>query len=117
MPSDNYELIITEKPAAAQKIAFALSSGKPLKQGDKGVSYFEITHGNKDIIVASAVGHLYTVAEKGKKGFNYPSFSVEWVPSSDVSKASSFTKKYLTLLKKLSKKAKEFTVATDYDIE
>ncbi len=117
MPSDNYELIITEKPAAAQKIASALASGKSLKQADNKVPYYEITHGNKDIIVASAVGHLFTLAEKDKKGFNYPVFSVEWVPSSDVNKASAFTKKYLSLLKKLSKKAKEFTVATDYDIE
>ncbi len=117
MASKDYEFIITEKPAAAQKIASALASGKPIKQTVNGVAYYEITHGNRDIVVGSAVGHLFTVAEKKKKNFEYPSFSVEWVPSSDVNKAASFSKKYLTVLKKLSKDANEFTIATDYDIE
>ena len=62
-----YELIITEKPNAALKIANALASGKPIKKSVKGVSYYEITHGNKDIVVGCAVGHLYTVAETEKK--------------------------------------------------
>jgi DNA topoisomerase-1 len=39
------------------------------------------------------------------------------VPSHTRSKASAFTKKYLETLKKLSRKAKEFIIATDYDIE
>ena len=67
MASKDYEFIITEKPAAAQKIASALASGKPIKQTVNGVAYYEITHGNRDIVVGSAVGHLFTVAEKKKK--------------------------------------------------
>lgn len=117
MASKDYELIISEKPAAAQKIASALASGKPIKQSLNGVPYYEITRDNKDIVVASAVGHLFSLAEKNKKNFEYPVFSVEWVPTSDINKASAFSKKYLTVLKKLAKDAKEFTIATDYDIE
>lgn len=112
-----YEIIITEKPAAAEKIAFAIAEGKPLKKSDNKVPYYEITRGNKDIIVASAVGHLYTVSEKNKKSYEYPTFSIEWVASCEVNKQSAFTKKYLNLLKKLAKGADEFTIATDYDIE
>ncbi len=113
----SYELIITEKPSAAQKIAQALANGKPIKKNDKGVPYYEITHGGKDIVVGCAVGHLYTVAEKDGKGWVYPVFDVEWRATSQVRKDAKFTAKYLTLLKKLAKDADTFTVATDFDIE
>jgi len=51
-----YELIITEKPAAANKIAVALAEGKAIKENLMGVPYYKITRGKKDIIVACAVG-------------------------------------------------------------
>ena len=111
-----YELIITEKPSAANKIATALADGKAIKESKNAVHYYKITHQNKDIIVACAVGHLYTLAEKDKS-FKYPSFDIEWKPTSDVNKASSFSKKYLTVIKQLAKDAKTYTIATDYDIE
>jgi DNA topoisomerase-1 len=113
-----YELIITEKPSAAKKIAEALADSKPLKKGQAGVSYYELTHNGKDIVVACAVGHLYTVAEKDKsKGWTYPVFDTNWVDSASINKASAFTKKYLNTIKKLAKDASTFTVATDFDIE
>jgi DNA topoisomerase I len=114
--SSGYELIICEKPSTMEKIAQALADGKPVKKADSGISFYEISHKGKDIVVASAVGHLFTVAEK-EKSFKYPSYEVEWRLSADVDKNSAFSKKYATLLKKLAKGAKEFTVATDYDIE
>lgn len=113
----SYELIITEKPSAAQKIAAALADGKPIKKNEKGVPYYELTHGNQDIIVGCAVGHLYTVAEKNSKGWVYPVFDVEWKATSQVRKDAKFTSKYLTTLKKLAKGANKFMVATDFDIE
>jgi DNA topoisomerase-1 len=113
-----YELIITEKPNAAKKIAEALATGKPIARNINGVPYYEVTHGNKDIVVGCAVGHLYTVAEKEKKkGWRYPVFEIQWEESGETKKESAYTKKYLSTLKKLGKNAKEFTVATDYDIE
>jgi DNA topoisomerase I len=110
-----YELIITEKPNAAKMIAEALAEGKPIKENNQGVPYYKITHKNKDIVVGCAVGHLYTVAEKDKS-FNYPVFDLQWKATSDID-TKSFTKKYVATLKKIAKDAKEFTVATDYDIE
>ena len=62
-----YELIIVEKPNAGKKIAEALADGKAIKENLNGVPYYKITHGNKDIIVACAVGHLYGLAERKKK--------------------------------------------------
>ncbi len=113
----SYELIITEKPKAALNIATALADGRPIKETNQGVAYYKITHGKKDLVVACAVGHLYTLAEKAKKKFQYPVFEVEWKPTSDVNKSSNFSKKYLNTIKKLSKDADSYTIATDYDVE
>jgi DNA topoisomerase-1 len=112
-----YELIICEKPNAAKRIAESLADGKPIKENINGVPYYKITHGKKDIVVACAVGHLYGLAEKEKKGWTFPVFDIEWRPASEVSKKSAFSKKYLNAIKKLAKDANEFTVACDYDQE
>jgi DNA topoisomerase-1 len=112
-----YELIITEKPAAAKKIAEALAE-KPLKKEVyQKVAFYKLTHKHKDIIVACAVGHIFGLAEKKKKGWTYPVFDIDWKPISEISKAGKFTEKYHKTLEKLAKKASAFTIATDYDIE
>ena len=112
-----YELIITEKPNAAKMVANALADGKALREGNKGVYYYKLTHGKNDIVVTCAVGHLFGLAEKEKKTWNFPIFDIEWKPSHEMSKGALFTKKYLDQIKKLSKEASSFTVATDYDVE
>ncbi|MFH1399851.1 MAG: DNA topoisomerase I [Candidatus Woesearchaeota archaeon] len=112
-----YELIITEKPKAAQKIAEALADGKPIKNSRNKIPYYELKHKNNNIIVACAVGHLYQVAEKEPGKFSYPVFDIDWQPAHSVSKSAKFSKKYLDTIKSLSKDATSFTVATDYDIE
>ncbi len=112
------ELIITEKPNAAKKIADALADGKPVKESVNGVPYYTLKHGKAAILVGCAVGHLYGLAEKDKKkGFSYPVFDIVWVPTAEVSKDAAFSKKYLDVLVKLAKKADSFVVATDYDVE
>jgi len=112
-----YELIITEKPKAAEKIASALADGKIIKELYKKVPYYKITHGKKDIVVCCAVGHLYGLAEKDKKGWVYPVFNVEWVPVFEQNNSAKFTKKYADTIKKLTKEAKSFVIACDYDVE
>lgn len=105
-------LIITEKPQAALKIASAL--GDYRKYSDEGVPYYELERNNEKIVVACAVGHLFTLNQKaGQSGF--PIFELEWIPS--YLKKAEFTKKYYFTLLRLVKDAKEFIVATDYDIE
>lgn len=110
------ELIITEKPSSAKKIADALSKGSNGKKKKGKVTWYEFERDGKQIVVVSAVGHLYSVREK-KKSFKYPSFDIEWAPIYEVNKKSKYAKPYLTNIKKLGKKADEFTVACDYDIE
>lgn len=105
----DYTLIITEKPQAALKIASAL--GKARKLNDGGAPYYELERGGKKSIVACAVGHLFGLTSK-EKGF--PVFSMEWEHSS---KKNVWTKKYYNALVRLARRAKDFIVATDYDIE
>lgn len=108
-----YILIVTEKPQAAMKIASALGKAKKYTEG--GASYFEVEHSGREIVVASAVGHLFNLEYKpGQKG--WPIFQLEWRPSYERTSAA-FTKKYFSLLKKLAKGASEVLVATDYDVE
>jgi DNA topoisomerase-1 len=114
---EKYELILCEKPTAALKIAQALADEKIEKENYKKVPYFKISHNKKNIYIASAVGHLYNLAEKTKKGWVYPTFNIEWKPAFEISKNSKFTKDYLDLIKKLTKDANEFTIATDLDNE
>jgi DNA topoisomerase-1 len=116
-PEEKYELIFCEKPAQAEKIAEALADKKPKRQSVDKVTYYELEHKGKKILVGCAVGHLYTLAEKGKKKWTYPVFEVEWQPAYEVKKTSEFSKKYLETLQKLAKKATIFTVACDLDQE
>lgn len=111
------EIIVCEKPKAAQKIAAAIADGKVDKKVDNKVPYYELKRGGKKIIVVSAVGHLYGLSEKDGKKWTYPTFNVEWKPISQLDKNAAFSAKYLSLIVKLSKQADEFTIATDYDVE
>ncbi|MBW2998097.1 DNA topoisomerase I [Candidatus Woesearchaeota archaeon] len=111
------ELIVSEKPNAAKKIAEALAKGSPTKENINGVPYYLLNHNGQNIIVGCAVGHLYGLKEKSKDKF--PNFDIDWIPKADIGrkKKADFSKKYLNTLKKLAKKCDKFTVATDYDIE
>ncbi len=104
-------LIITEKPQAALKIASALGNAR--KYSENNVPFYELTREGKKIIVACAVGHLFNLTySKGQVG--WPIFKMEWVPSYN---KIAFTKKYYDVIKKLSRRAQDVIVATDYDTE
>ncbi len=111
MPNQT-ELIITEKPQAAAKIASAL--GKAEKKNIKGVPYYEILLPQKKILIGCAVGHLFTLKQKSGKG--WPIFDIGWVPNFKVKKQD-WSKKYSDALSVLCKKANNFIIACDYDIE
>ena len=101
------ELIFTEKPAQAEKIAFALADIAPTKKAIGKAPYFELTHNGKEIIVGCAVGHLFGLKEiKKKKGWDYPVFDIEWVEAYKVRKNQAHSKPYIEALKKLVKRAR-----------
>ncbi|MCH7850432.1 MAG: DNA topoisomerase I [Nanoarchaeota archaeon] len=109
-------LIITEKPAAAEKIASALSKATDEKLVSReGVSYFEFHKEGRRYLVGCAVGHLFGIQQKALRG-PFPNFEVSWQPAHQ-KKSGSFTKKYLATLKRLAKESDEFIVATDFDVE
>ncbi len=104
-------LIIAEKPKVAGRIASALGSAKFVRMGKAG--YYTV---GEEIVVAPAVGHMFTLAEK-KRSFDYPVFDIEWVPVYKANKSAYYTKQYLDVLQAVGKKADEVVVACDYDIE
>ncbi len=113
LKENGYELIVTEKPQAAMKIADSL--GRSEKRNMHGIPYYEVNRNGDRIVVACAVGHLFTLAQN-QKGSGYPVFDISWMPNYTVRKAD-FTKKYYDTLLSLAKNAGSITVATDYDIE
>jgi DNA topoisomerase I len=113
-----YTLIITEKPDAANRIASAVDNdGKTQRLTEKGVPYFHAKNKDKEVIVASALGHLYTVACTKKRQWDYPVFDYQWVPRWMAEKGASKTRTWLKVLSKLAEDADEFIDACDYDIE
>ena len=89
LKKDGYELIITEKPQAATKIASAL--GDSTKRDLGGVAYYELTKEGKDLVIACTVGHLLTLRQN-ISGYSVPIFDIDWVPNYMVRKKD-FTKK------------------------
>jgi DNA topoisomerase-1 len=113
LKENGYELIITEKPQAALKIASAL--GNATQKNFNKVSYYEVERNGKNIMVACAVGHLFTLKQKNG-GYSIPNFDISWVPNY-LAKKGDFTKRYYDAILKLAKDAQSLTVATDYDVE
>jgi reverse gyrase len=86
LKSKGYELIITEKPQAAAKIAASL--GKAEKFSNQKIPYYEVDRNGKKLVIVSAVGHLFTLTSNEK---GTPVFNVEWKPNFMVRKKD-FTK-------------------------
>lgn len=109
-------LIISEKPTAAKKIADALGEDGFEESKLHDVPYYELELDGEDIIVAPALGHLFTLKNK-KPMRNYPVYDIEWVPSHEVYKSAARSKPFLKAIKKLAEDADKFVNATDYDVE
>ncbi|MBI5347025.1 MAG: DNA topoisomerase I [Candidatus Aenigmarchaeota archaeon] len=112
----SHALIICEKPSAAKAIADALAENGIKKYGEKNAVWYEFQRDGKNFIAAPAVGHLFTLKQTGK-GWDYPRFDVEWVPSFKASRFAAFSEPYFRNMEQLAKGANDFFVATDYDDE
>jgi len=110
-------LVITEKPASARWIAAALDeNGKPNRGRHGKVSFYISYRDGIELVVVSAVGHLYTIVQK-RGGWTYPVYDIKWVPSHRADKRSSYTKQYLNAIIDLSNDIDEYVSACDYDQE
>jgi len=108
--------IICEKPSAAAKIATALAEEKVAKKELNGAPYYEFKRDGKQVIVSSALGHLFTLKNL-RPMKEYPVYDVDWMPTYKVDKKAARTKPFVEAIQELSKGADEFISATDYDTE
>jgi DNA topoisomerase I len=110
-------LIIAEKPSVANRLASALGGGtEKRKHGEGDISYYEIDSKDGKVYVAAAVGHLFTIKQKGSER-GYPVLEIEWAPSYSVGTKSEHTKAYLETLRELAKNCNRFINACDFDLE
>jgi DNA topoisomerase-1 len=108
-------LVICEKPTAAERVAHALDDGgAPREERKFGVSYFISRREGVELLVVSALGHLFTVAGKGR-GLSYPIFETRWIPVQE--KTRRRASHHLRLIEVLAGTADEFVSACDYDME
>ncbi|MCY0868064.1 MAG: DNA topoisomerase I [Desulfurococcus sp.] len=106
-------LVIAEKPKAAVRIAEALSPSY-VKKRSGSVTVYEVAGRNQQIVVASAVGHLYGLHTKMK---GYPVYEYEWVPVYITGEGKEYAREYLEILGKLCRIADYYVNACDYDVE
>ncbi|MGC8648673.1 MAG: DNA topoisomerase I [Candidatus Micrarchaeia archaeon] len=109
-------LIIAEKPSVAGRIAASLGNGSEKKEYKNKIGFYKINKENGVIYVAAAVGHLFTIKQKGNER-GYPVLDIEWAPSYVASSKYSYTKDYLDLIKELSSVSNVIVNACDFDIE
>jgi DNA topoisomerase-1 len=110
-------LVITEKPSSAKRLANALDEeNNPQHKHQKNVTYYISRYNGDTLFIVSAIGHLYSISQKGR-GWNYPVFEYEWVPSYTINKKKSNTKAYIETIKFLSKNIHTYVSACDYDLE
>ena len=110
--------LICEKPNAAKKIAVALAENK-VKQvkSEFGVDYFEFKRDGKIHLAVPAVGHLFGLKDDSGKGWTYPIFKTQWLPTYEINNKAAFARKYLKTFESLVSDDFEYVVATDLDEE
>lgn len=110
-------LVVCEKPTAARRIAQALDDDStPESYRERGVPYYIARRGRDDLIIVSALGHLYTVDQDGG-GWTYPTFDFRWVPAHEADKKLARTKDFIGVIEKLAHGVVRFVSACDYDME
>lgn len=112
-------VIIAEKPDACAHIAKALAEKALKKRKSKyDVDYYEFQRQGKKHVAIAAVGHLFNLKQSKKvKGWDYPIFEVQWVPSYKARKISAFSEKYFKTIEELVKGKNSYISACDFDNE
>ncbi|HZD12452.1 MAG TPA: toprim domain-containing protein, partial [Candidatus Binatus sp.] len=112
--------MVCEKPDAASRVARALDQhGQPSRQLSQGVPFYECDTPSGQIIVCSALGHLYTIDSKGNAPRRfYPVWDYQWRAKNEVEpKKSARLKTWISTITSLARRADRFVNACDYDVE
>ena len=112
-------LIVCEKPDAAQRVARALDEENlPRKIESQGVPYFECHTKDEQLIVCSALGHLYGVDSKGRSSRrSYPIWDYHWAAKHLFDRASTRLARWVRVIGSLAANADRYINACDYDLE
>lgn len=111
-------LVICEKPDAASRIAESLSEGgRILRHTKKGIPLFEVVKSSETILVCSAIGHLYSVDQKGAARREFPIWDLTWKPRHLLEKKRERLRIWIEQIQQVSLTADRFVNACDYDIE
>ncbi|UCH57170.1 MAG: DNA topoisomerase I [Candidatus Bathyarchaeota archaeon] len=110
-------LVICEKPSAALRIARALDESRaPESFNERGVDYHVARRGDEDLIIVSALGHLFSITQD-EGTWTYPVFDLRWVPAYEANKRMGRTRRFIDVIKKLSMGVGGYVSACDYDME
>ncbi|MFB3888592.1 MAG: DNA topoisomerase I [Candidatus Bathyarchaeia archaeon] len=114
---EEYALVITEKPDAANRIAIALdANGKPKRTMKNGVPIY-VAERDRTVVVVPALGHLYTVTDEAETRGQYPVFSLRWASLYEADRKDKRTRRWLKTITGLAVGADTFIDACDYDLE
>ncbi len=109
--------MIAEKPDSMKRIAYALAEDKnPQQKKNKGISYYEFQKNGKKHVIVSAVGHIFTLHHV-EKGWKYPTYNYQWIPSFEANKNLKYIKRYHDTILEAVNDASEFIICCDYDTE
>ncbi len=110
-------LVVCEKPIAARRIAHALDEdGAPEAYDEGGVSLFIARRDGDELVVVSALGHLFSIAQDGGK-WTYPVYDYRWVPAYEADKRRARTKGFIQAIERASEGATGYVSACDLDME
>ncbi|MFH1623047.1 MAG: DNA topoisomerase I [Candidatus Aenigmatarchaeota archaeon] len=118
-PETGLNIIITEKPDAATRIAEALGGKAARKVARRGAYWYEFERDGRKFAVVPAVGHLLALdTVKDKSGWGYPTFATRWIPAYE-KKGGEFSERYYRNMQETldTWSATNLIVATDYDTE
>ncbi|OGD54117.1 DNA topoisomerase I [Candidatus Bathyarchaeota archaeon RBG_13_60_20] len=110
-------LLVTEKPSSARRIAEALDEGgRPETRRAGDVTYYLAARCGNELVVVSALGHLYTLVQRGE-GWTYPVYDTAWVPVTQAGKGHGKAGAHIRAIRSLAEGAQGFVSACDYDME
>ncbi|NHV99328.1 MAG: DNA topoisomerase I [Thaumarchaeota archaeon] len=109
-------LIIAEKPEAAKRISEALDSKSKPRRIGRVVPSFLVRNGDSEILVTTALGHLYELTTGNRNRLSYPVFDYEWVPKHLIEKNRRL-EKWLEEMNSISDGVDYYVNACDYDVE